>query len=186
MTVENTAASMTVAINVHYVLYSNYTVTSPTKTSAFISKYKTNSHCSAYMRNWISLARNEVPLLHKLALWSTVVTIHTTCFYITKLCILPSECIYVFRIILTINGYCSPNSIKCLITVMEKKYFLWCMNRIFRLLKPRAVTYWCLQVQCLYPCNLPFKRIWENLCDVLSTGVYDFAIYLQARFLTFP
>jgi hypothetical protein len=114
---EYRAGSMTVAINVHYVLYSNCTVTSLTKTSALISKYKTKSHCNAYVCKWISVAWNGVPLHHQLALYSTVVIIYTTCFYIRKFCILPSECIYVSRIILTIHRDCSLNSIFFLIFV---------------------------------------------------------------------
>jgi hypothetical protein len=34
--------------------------------------------------------------------------IHTTSFNILKLCILPTECIFVFRVVLTINSDCFP------------------------------------------------------------------------------
>jgi hypothetical protein len=38
----------------------------------------------------------------------SVVTICTTCYNIPKLCILPTECICVFRTVLTINSDCFP------------------------------------------------------------------------------
>jgi hypothetical protein len=37
-----------------------------------------------------------------------VVTIYTTCFNIVKLYILPTQCIYVFHVVLTINRDCFP------------------------------------------------------------------------------
>jgi hypothetical protein len=43
-----------------------------------------------------------------LTLQSLVVTIYTTRFNTLKLCILPTECICVFRMVLTINSDCSP------------------------------------------------------------------------------
>jgi hypothetical protein len=41
-------------------------------------------------------------------LWSLVVNIYTICFNTLKLCILPTECICVFRMVLTINSDCFP------------------------------------------------------------------------------
>jgi hypothetical protein len=43
-----------------------------------------------------------------LTLYSPVVTIYTTCFNTLKLCILPTQCIYVFPMVLTINSDCFP------------------------------------------------------------------------------
>jgi hypothetical protein len=48
-----------------------------------------------------------------------VVTIRTTCFKIMKLCILPTDCICVVRMILTKTAIISPNSINRLGIVME-------------------------------------------------------------------
>jgi hypothetical protein len=44
--------------------------------------------------------------VRSLTCWRKMVTIYvcTTCYNIQKLCILPTQCIYVFRMILTINS----------------------------------------------------------------------------------
>jgi hypothetical protein len=41
-----------------------------------------------------------------------------------KLCILPTECICVFRMVLTINRACFPNNISLLVVVTETEIFL--------------------------------------------------------------
>jgi hypothetical protein len=46
--------------------------------------------------------------LNILTLQSPVVTVCTTFFNTPKLCILPTQCIYVFRMVLTINSDCFP------------------------------------------------------------------------------
>jgi hypothetical protein len=57
-----------------------------------------------------------------------VVIIYTTCFNIVKLCILPAECIFVFRMVLTVDSdftelYSYHRSNVC---------FLWGTNWIFK------------------------------------------------------
>jgi hypothetical protein len=51
-------------------------------------------------------AVTENVFISYLTLKSPVVTMHTTCYNILKLCILARECIYVFRMVLTINSDC--------------------------------------------------------------------------------
>jgi hypothetical protein len=45
---------------------------------------------------------------YQLTLYSTVVTICTNLFHVQKPSILPTQCIYVFPMILTINSDCLP------------------------------------------------------------------------------
>jgi hypothetical protein len=47
-------------------------------------------------------------VLESLSCISTVVIICTTCFNTPKLCIMPTQCISVFRMVLTINSDCFP------------------------------------------------------------------------------
>jgi hypothetical protein len=54
----------------------------------------------AYSQNYLLL---EVPTL-----WSRMIIIYTTRFNILKFCILPTQCICVSRMVLTINGDCFP------------------------------------------------------------------------------
>lgn len=49
----------------------------------------------------------------------TLVTVCTTLFVTQMLYILPSQCIYDFHVILTINMIISLNNINCLVLVME-------------------------------------------------------------------
>jgi hypothetical protein len=55
------------------------------------------SHFPYLHMSWGLQTKIYIPYLINLTLYSPVVPIHTTCFSILKLCILPTECIYAFR-----------------------------------------------------------------------------------------
>jgi hypothetical protein len=49
-----------------------------------------------------------IVILLYLTLYSPMVTMCTKCFNTLKLCILTTKCIYMFRVVLTINSDCFP------------------------------------------------------------------------------
>jgi hypothetical protein len=95
------------------------------KWRAFVSMVKNlqssegEKFLDCFSEYWL-LKRNSAPHqlhhLHSLrvtfkittTLYSIVVTICATFYNIQKLCILPTQCIYVFRMVLTVNSDCFP------------------------------------------------------------------------------
>jgi hypothetical protein len=62
-------------------------------------------HWAFYWKLSCLLSRTE---FNSLNLYMSMIDIRTTCFNVLKLCILPIEPVYVFRMVLTINRDCFP------------------------------------------------------------------------------
>jgi hypothetical protein len=79
--------------------------------------------------SWRFFLWMSVPTLGSLTntslnLYSTAATIRTNCFNIKRLCILPTQCIYVFRMLLGTNDNYIPNSTNWLVFMMKMQYVL--------------------------------------------------------------